>query len=530
MTSMANRMGMYMRQAVNWVRRRREARRASNRSRPMCIRVVLSVLKVLPVMLLALITYSVWFYYGEPAITTDYVELIRQLDTPSEVVGENGWPHYARAAELYIAPNDAMQEILYRSGLRRFDDANDTEQKIIRRWVWDNNAAWRELEAGSRQGYCIPEWGHGEQEKLLIYYSPTWYSAFQVGNIGIWRLRIAEVEGDFRAMLEDSMTLIRVGGQLLDTHSLRMWGLIFDEIGRRKLLQLVRSASLSAEALKEVQEELEDIFDGSYPSPSRALDRLYFLSDVERLFSRGGPGGGHLLPRSLGKYQEYDYMLESSLTLGAIAYCYLVPSEYDGMIHFLEGTIGKNRTAALVRTVICLPHARRRKTVAMANKLFDALEVEDKMTPYALHTSKSKRAWEVADDLSRNRYWVVWSNLGGSTHSWAHMHYEGKMLHEAVQTVLALRRWRLDKGEYPGRLQPLVTGGYLHKIAMDPYSDKPLIYRRMEDDFLLYSVGRNFKDDGGKAASLGRWGSEWGKGDAVFWPAPPERRDVESPP
>jgi hypothetical protein len=55
---------------------------------------------------------------------------------------------------------------------------------------------------------------------------------------------------------------------------------------------------------------------------------------------------------------------------------------------------------------------------------------------------------------------------------------------------------------------------------MDPFSDKPLIYRRTGDNFILYSLGPNFEDDGGKPAtdSKGRPKKWLDNGDTVFWP------------
>jgi len=60
----------------------------------------------------------------------------------------------------------------------------------------------------------------------------------------------------------------------------------------------------------------------------------------------------------------------------------------------------------------------------------------------------------------------------------------------------------------------------LKALPIDPFSDKPLVYRRTEDGFILYSVGPNFEDDGGvvgkdEKGRVKMWADE---GDAVFWP------------
>lgn len=65
---------------------------------------------------------------------------------------------------------------------------------------------------------------------------------------------------------------------------------------------------------------------------------------------------------------------------------------------------------------------------------------------------------------------------------------------------------------------------------MDPFSDSPLVYRRTEGGFTLYSVGGGFADDGGhvKYTSSGEpvRGSLDEGTDIVYWPVA-ERREPE---
>jgi len=87
---------------------------------------------------------------------------------------------------------------------------------------------------------------------------------------------------------------------------------------------------------------------------------------------------------------------------------------------------------------------------------------------------------------------------------------------DALIATLALLRYKQDRGVFPVDLQALISAGYMTEIPMDPYSDKPLVYERKENDFVLYSLGADFKDDGGKHDR--RWGQGEQGGDYVFWP------------
>lgn len=57
-----------------------------------------------------------------------------------------------------------------------------------------------------------------------------------------------------------------------------------------------------------------------------------------------------------------------------------------------------------------------------------------------------------------------------------------------------LKLWtqRAQTGAFPTALDPTKPW------CIDPFSEKPLVYRREKDRFVLYSVGPNGKDDGGK--------------------------------
>lgn len=64
--------------------------------------------------------------------------------------------------------------------------------------------------------------------------------------------------------------------------------------------------------------------------------------------------------------------------------------------------------------------------------------------------------------------------------------------------ALALQSWKQTYGCYPASLKALVPS-YLKRIPRDPFSlNQPLRYRRTKTGYLLYSLGVNCKDDGGK--------------------------------
>lgn len=66
-----------------------------------------------------------------------------------------------------------------------------------------------------------------------------------------------------------------------------------------------------------------------------------------------------------------------------------------------------------------------------------------------------------------------------------------------LETELALRNYRDDHGSWPKELAKLVPD-YLPNAPPDPFAHRPLVYRLDGEAYLLYSIGRDETDNGGR--------------------------------
>ncbi len=85
----------------------------------------------------------------------------------------------------------------------------------------------------------------------------------------------------------------------------------------------------------------------------------------------------------------------------------------------------------------------------------------------------------------------------------------------------SLAAFHADNGRYPAKLNELVPK-YADKIPDDYFTDKPLIYKPSGDGYLLYSVGKDGKDDGGPAEPATATGAE-NESDDIGLRITPER-------
>ena len=77
-----------------------------------------------------------------------------------------------------------------------------------------------------------------------------------------------------------------------------------------------------------------------------------------------------------------------------------------------------------------------------------------------------------------------------------------KMIFEIETLAVALACFHAEHGRWPAELKELCPS-LLKEIPADRFSTSPLIYRPSEKGYLLYSVGRNLRDDGGQGEPRG---------------------------
>lgn len=119
----------------------------------------------------------------------------------------------------------------------------------------------------------------------------------------------------------------------------------------------------------------------------------------------------------------------------------------------------------------------------------------------------------VAGKLVQDSFWLIpnvaplgvlegyldfkWWDPVRHQHSCLYEYYISRSNLEAAVTMLALEAYRRDRGTYPQQLKNLVPE-YLPRLPIDYLDSQPLRYRSLQNDYLLYSVGTNGKDDGGQ--------------------------------
>jgi hypothetical protein len=89
--------------------------------------------------------------------------------------------------------------------------------------------------------------------------------------------------------------------------------------------------------------------------------------------------------------------------------------------------------------------------------------------------------------------WQAWRSIQVAERRGKRMTAHARLL----TAELGLRSYQAEQGHPPAELKELVPK-YLQRVPFDPFSSKPLIYRPQGTNWLLYSIGEDGVDDGGK--------------------------------
>ena len=100
------------------------------------------------------------------------------------------------------------------------------------------------------------------------------------------------------------------------------------------------------------------------------------------------------------------------------------------------------------------------------------------------------------------------------------VHWPFGSLANSINALIAcaLERFHLANKKYPSTLDALVPQ-FLSKRPHDVVTGQPHLYRVIDDEFALYSVGWNEKDDGGTISWDKDRKIDWDAGDWV-WRSP----------
>lgn len=480
--------------------------RAKKRCRPLWVRAWVRMMQAVGVFLLVFIPYTIWFISGKPNPTTGYLAKVNALRRPDGPIKDNAWWLYKRAMELVVEPNQAVQQASWFKYLKPpKKPLTLQERKVVEDWIAVNPLAWQIFESATARRQCQRVYQRVPGKRLLwdSMEDPPLVRLKRLVQIGLWKSRLVMEQGQTGDALGHCVTILRAGAHW-QTNAFLIEQLVGQSISQeacREILRIVAAAHVSDDQLLDLQNRLLQVYEEGYPFTNFDAERLWMREAVQYCFTNGGPGGGH--------------RVVASYVADLMAAPQLVDQNSLPMPRVITGPMGLG---------LSMFHASRNKTLAKIDQIHKHLRQIAGLSPYERRIRRIADLGETAGATEKWRYALVYILLPAERKV-SELAFRAKAEYEALVTVVALKRYRLQQDGYPPDLEPLLRDKYLDKLPMDPYSDAPLVYKPTNDGFTLYSVGPDFTDDTGQPGPEryedGRPKVWADKGDVVFWPVGP---------
>ena len=471
-------------------------RRAKKRCRPLWRTAFARTCQAVVLVFVCFIIYVVWFLSGKPSVTTNYVARLNRLITPTADETFNAAASYHKAAEQY----EELPEEILNSLRKKHDKAASDEKKIIEEFIANNGELLDMVVAGTNKPYY---WRKFDENSEMISILLPYLSAFrQFAYTLCWRAQLHAEKGRYEEAFDDIKSCYRLGRHLRGDRILidQLVGIAIEALAADNMRDILSEYQIDSAALAKLQQDFEKMIPDEDFVVSLKAEKLFMYDEIQRCFTEDRFGGGHLYLRRIAELGSDNYL-----------------PEYDVMVVDLLFSMKKWPVVAQG----LFTHPNKQQTKDAVDRFFAFWESIARKSPARIRAGQIDIEEETDKIIKGNIFLQMLAPAIGRVFQQA---YAVKVNTEASLTIAAILRYGRDKSTFPDTLEELITADYIKKLPIDPYSDNPLIYRKTDDGFTLYSIGGNFKDDGGKAFfdKKGRHilPSSGRDADMVFWPMP----------
>jgi hypothetical protein len=259
--------------------------------------------------------------------------------------------------------------------------------------------------------------------------------------------------------------------------------------------QMLDTCKIESSALAGFQQRLQTLIDGDNFRPDFSLEKLWAYDEIQRCFIDSRFGPSHVYPKRFMEFLEFSGLPSAN-------------PKHEPMVDLIL-------TLSVTPGILFSP--TKTETIATVNAFYEFFNENFSKTPARLKAEGIDLDFQMSRIANNN---IFFKFLSPSLAMVNIVAFRNKIDAESTPLIIALARYKQDTGAYPESLDKLAEQGYIKQVPVDPFSDKPITYRKTDDSFLLYSWGSNLKDDDGQIArdKKGKPIRFADTGDWVFWP------------
>jgi len=303
----------------------------------------------------------------------------------------------------------------------------------------------------------------------------------QLGRLFVLDLRQAAAHGDGPTVVADTRTLLGMAKHARE-HPIAISDLVAISLAHFAGDCVLHTLQFHPEALSDRQlRSLARLFDE--PDDTFRIrfvgERLAFQDNVQRVYTDDGDGDGRLTTEGFRALRRFvaDFSDE--------------PADDSPEAKLADRIVDSQ----LVRAA-----ASRRETIEQCDRLFDIAEAESRQPLWEWGESVVDRqltAWSESP-TDRIRYFMLLTFMPALSRPNLQTQYwlGGR---DGLLVTIALHRYRRTHGTWPSSLDHLVPR-YLDSVRPDRFDGKPLRYTLIDGQPVVYSLGGDRDDDGGRPA------------------------------
>jgi len=407
-------------------------------------------------------------------IKVDYVAKLNELAKAGRPEELNAAPFYKKAFELCVEKPEKLKKLDYKAWP---DDLTAEQREALQTWVRQSSKALTQLKKGTQKPHYWPEYRGTSMMGIVL---PQLRQAKTLAIALCSRAKLEAVKGDYKDAFSDLLACYQFGMHFTGPKTLieQLVGIAIRALPVNATFQILDKQEPDSDLLKDFQQKLSL----RQESPIDFTAEKFSAYDIiQTIFTDDGTGGGHIPELSIEQKENRP----------------------DSVMKVLLSVLTEEQIRVLTKL-------DRRETSDLTDKLYQYFGEVAQSTPWQLH-SQGKDVQKAVEEMTKENPLLHTPAVGRVVE----LSYRSEIETQALISTIAILRYKAHKGQYPQNLEKLIEAGYLKNLPMDPYSDKPLIYKLTEDNFTLYSLGADFDDDGGAPS---KWGEGEKGGDQVFWP------------
>jgi hypothetical protein len=393
---------------------------------------------------------------------------------PTDGITERmGMPHLPEQGDYYVTYEDFCKQ----HGAPIEADPTDPQIQIVfsptvgvqtKQWIEANTKSLSLMaEASKRSRYFIPFNGGYHYELAVSVPLPFLGFLREMHRAFLTRAMVRIGQGDFDGFQEDVMTVHRLARLLAQAPTLverLSGGALALEISACKVERAVAaSGRLSSAQTRKMASELAAMGDLHSIDDAVNITERYISLDLLQWLAKSSPTRSGELINSIGSHPF----------INPPQAFWLIPVPYEDSMratnHYNDGIVAVLRLPTYPQRIGQL-------------RLWEQQIVDADRHPLGKFITANWMAPELMPSLVR-----------------ADERFEiSRMERRLSQIALGLAAYKAEHGEYPASLDALVPSCFA-AVPNDVFSEKPVIYAPTEKGYVLYSVGPNMTDDGGKS-------------------------------